>query len=68
MAYYMLILMGIHTIVKTPLNSHYPKINGIQRDYFNGDSWETLPRVNSVNGFNGLASINVYINLSIYFS
>ena len=36
--------MGIYTFGKTPFNSHYPKINGIQWDYFNGKQWETLPR------------------------
>ena len=36
--------MGIYTFDKTPLNSHRPKINGIQWDYFNGKQWQTLPR------------------------
>ena len=37
--------MGIYTFGKTPSNSHDPKINGIQWDYFNGKQWETLLRV-----------------------
>ena len=38
----------ICTYGKTPLNSHYPKINGIQCNYFNSIQWETLPRDGSV--------------------
>ena len=36
--------MGMYTFGKTPLNFHYPKINGIHWDYFNGKQWENLPR------------------------
>ena len=34
-------------IFGNPLNSHYPKINGNQWDYFNGKQWETLQRVHA---------------------
>ena len=36
--------MGIYTFGKTRFNSHYPKINGIQWDYFNGNQWENWSR------------------------
>ena len=36
--------MGIYTFSKTPSNSHYSKINGIQWDYFNGTQLKNLPR------------------------
>ena len=35
---------GENTFGKTPFTSHYPKINGIQWDYFNGKQWENLPK------------------------
>ena len=39
--------MGIFPFGKTAFDSHYPKINGIQWDYFNGNQWENLPRDDS---------------------
>ena len=45
MLYRMVIQMGIYTFGKTPLNSHYPKINGIQWDHLNGKQWENLSSV-----------------------
>ena len=35
--------MGIYTFGITPFNFRYPKINGIQWDYSNGNQWENLP-------------------------
>ena len=35
--------MEIYTFGKALFNSHYPKINGIQWDYFNGKQWENSP-------------------------
>ena len=48
-----------------PLNSHYPKINGIQWDYFNGNQWETLPRAQNklyVNGHKTLRFLHLLQN------